>query len=115
MVNKWKYRLVSFVLTIIAFITSLPFRIGLRILDLIEGGIRYIVWLNIKGVVAWVNLVYRFFAFFRMEKAVKLLEMIAKNYFREYSAVNFDRQEHLSRLALIMRKKDIDLINVDKF
>ncbi len=82
----------SFVFTIINFIVGLPLLIGFKILEWIERGIRYVIWLNIKGVVSWVNLVYRFFAFFRITKAVKLLELIARNYFREYSAVNFDRQ-----------------------
>lgn len=42
--------------------------------------------------------------------------MIAKTYFPEYTSVDFDRiEQNLPRFSLLLSKKNIDLINVDKF
>ena len=77
-IQQWEQRIVQFVFSIITFITRLPFNIGLRILDLIERGIRYLVWANIKSAVSWINFVYRTLVFFRIAKIVNVIDVIAK-------------------------------------
>lgn len=114
-IQQWEQSIVQLVFYIIVFITRLPFNICLRILDLIERGIRYLVWANIKSVVSWINFVYRTLVFFRIAKIVNVIDVIAKQHFRKYTSIDFDRQTDPSRFSLILRKKNYDLINIDKF
>lgn len=69
--KNWFYNRIAFLFTFLFVIPLWCSKIVLRALDWVERGIRFLIWLNIKTAVSWVNFVYRILAFLRVSKAVK--------------------------------------------
>ncbi len=97
---------VAFLFTLAFLIPLWLFKTGLNFLDFIERGIRFIIWLYVKGIVVVINFIYKLLAFFRITKAVNFFKQGVKRYFRNYSAANIDEEEvNPTGLELIMSKK----------
>jgi hypothetical protein len=62
------------------------FKTGLNFLDFIEKGIRFIVWLYVKGIILVINFIFKILTFFKITSAVNFFKQIVKNHLGKYSS-----------------------------
>jgi hypothetical protein len=81
---------VAFIFTLAFLIPLWFFKIGLIFLDIIERGIRLILWLYVKGIVVVINFIYKIMAIFKIRKAVNFFKQGVKKYLGNYSGPSID-------------------------
>ena len=92
-VKNWVENLVAFIITMAFLIPLWLFKISLAGLDIIERGIRFVVWLYVKAFILIINFSFKLLAFFKTTSAVKFFKNIVNTYLGTYSSLEMIQKE----------------------